>query len=118
MNGMKPIHKNLLLLVLISALLLSLLYKKRIIVDNSPQFIRILDSINKANKERIKSDSIVLSKKVDSLNKRIKTVNYLRKNERNKYEETISKLNRPFDSTMFVRFNDSIKKVCCPNHTN
>lgn len=109
---MKPL---IYLSILLNVILLYLLFKP---TPKAVDYKPILDSIIIEDKARLKADSIRLSNKVDSLSKRIKTINYFRKNERNKYEKQISKLNRPFDSTDFVRINDSLKKVCCSNNTN
>lgn len=104
--------------VLIGLLVLIILYlwfsREPKQVDYKPILYNLIES----EKQKNKSDSIRLSNKVDSLAKRIKTINYLRKNEYIKFQQEISKFNRPFDSTMFVRVNDSIKKVCCSNDTN
>lgn len=114
----KQITINIPMLLLIFGILymLYITFKKPVIVEYNQQ--PIIDSIIKQNKSKIKADSIKLSIKIDSFNKCIKTLNFIRKNERNKFEQEISKFNRPFDSTDFTRTNDSIKKVCCPNNTN
>lgn len=101
---------------LIVFLLMFTFNKKPVIVDYNQQ--HIIDSLIKDKKLTITKDSLFL----DSIEKyyisKIKNLNYLRKNERNKFEQEISKFNRPFDSTDFARVNDSIKKVCCSNNSN
>lgn len=83
-------------------------------VDYNP----IIDSIIAVDKERIKQDSIRHQSTIDSLNNRIKTINYLRKNERNKYESELSKINKIVDSSDYIRYNDSILKMLRSNNSN
>lgn len=101
---------------LIVFLLMFIFNKKPVIVEYNQQ--PIIDSLIKDKKLTITKDSLFLDSIEKSYISKIKNLNYIRKNERNKFEQAISKFNRSFDSTDFDRTNDSIKKLCCPNNSN
>ena len=101
---------------LIVFLLMFTFNKKPVIVEYNQQ--PFIDSLIKDKKLTITKDSLFLDSIEKSYISKIKNLNYLRKNERNKFEQEISKYNNIFDSTSFVNTNDRIKKVCCTSHSN
>lgn len=104
------------IVALIVFLLMFTFNRKPVIVEYNQQ--PIIDSLIKDKKLTITKDSLFLDSIEKSYISKIKNLNYLRNNERNKYQQQISKYNNISDSTSFVYINDSIRKVCCPNHSN
>jgi hypothetical protein len=68
-------------------------------------------------KKQLTIDSLKYVNAIDSLNGKIKLVQIKRKNDINKLQSEISKINSIVDSSGFAMFNDSIK-MCCTNNSN
>lgn len=68
---------------------------------------------HKADEARILSDSLRHVDIIKSKEKKINTINYLRKNERNLYQLELSKIQLLNSDSSYVAAIDSIKKVCC-----
>lgn len=78
----------------------------------------LIDRIKKEaviKRELIKSDSLLIEKRTDSLIKSINYLKYKRKNDLIKYESEISKYNRLVTDSSFIVINDSIYKVLRSN---
>lgn len=68
---------------------------------------------HKANEERILNDSLRFVEYIKLKEKKINTINYLRKNERNLYQLELAKIQLLNSDSSYVAAIDSIKKVCC-----
>jgi hypothetical protein len=97
------------ILFLLIAFILYLQFKEKpTIVQHDAH---IVDSIIRAEKEKLKNDSILLTRKIDSLNTQLKKIKIQRRDERINYEQQIAKLSAIAHDSVFSAINDSIEKM-------
>lgn len=100
--------------IFINAVLLYIILKPE--PENTYLEKALIDRIKKEhiiNTNRIFVDSIRHEKAIKLKEKKINTINYLRKNERSLYQLELSKIQLLNSDSSYVAAIDSIKKVCC-----
>ena len=110
--------KNLRLLLVISVvantILLCFILKPDPVINDNEYKIRVEKEIT-AHKNRVIVDSIRHSQEIEKLNKKVYYVQKKRKDEHNKYELELSKINNLVNDSSINAYLDSLQKVCCSN---
>lgn len=104
--------------LLLAIVIIWLLFFKSEPKDNSNIYKDYIKELHETQLKQLKSDSIRYASKIDSLTSKIKNLNYLRKDERNKYLQEQSKYNNLTTDSSYNHVLDSIKKVCCSDSTS
>lgn len=112
---MKLLQKVDITSLILAGLIIYILFFNREPKDNSKVYTDYIKEMHLNELKRIKNDSIRYTSKIDSLTLKIRNLNYLRKDERNKYLQEQSKYNNLVNDSSYFAVIDSIKKLCCPN---
>ena len=104
----------LLISIIVNVVLLYIIFKPS--KESSQLDSILLDRIKKEliiHKNKVIVDSIRHEAEIEKLNKKVYYVQKQRKNEHNKYELELSKINHLVNDSSITFYLDSIEKVCC-----